>query len=94
INENLIAIYEPAFSEKSLQKLHSFNCDILSLSEEDANSFALNSIVIKNHIIIHSGAEKFSQVMRSKDYIVHNVDISEFLKFGGGLKCLSLQHYI
>jgi len=94
ISNDLIAVYEPAFSEESKQTIKSLGCEILYLSEQDANEFALNSIVIDNHVIVNQDAVNFQNQLRNRGFNVHPIDISEFIKFGGGIKCLTFQHYL
>lgn len=93
INETLIAIYPEAFSKESLSFIRNLDAEILELNSNDAQSFALNSVSLGNDLIIHKSAQNFIRLMREKGFTVHEVDISEFIKFGGGLKCLSFQHY-
>jgi N-dimethylarginine dimethylaminohydrolase len=94
INKKLIAVYWDAFTDEGKETLETLGCEILKLSYEDACAFALNSVVIGNNIIVHHEAKGFIETMKKRDFIVHEVDVSEFIKFGGGLKCLSFQHYL
>jgi N-dimethylarginine dimethylaminohydrolase len=87
-------VYADAFSEKSKEKLKSLDCEILYLSRKDAEQFALNSIAIDDDILVHAAARNFQQILRKRGFTVHCVDIGEFIKFGGGLKCLTFQHYL
>ena len=93
INDELIAIYPDAFSKDALAKLESLHVEIIVLNKQDAESFALNSVSIGNDIIIHHAAENFISLLEKRSFKIHPIDISEFIKFGGGLKCLSFQHY-
>lgn len=94
ISNDLIMVYEPAFSENSKELIKSLNCEILYLTENDALNFALNSIVIGKNIIIHESATRVHDLLEEKGFIIHKVNISEFIKFGGGIKCLTFQHYL
>ena len=59
------------------------------LDYEMAKMFALNSISIGNNMIVPVGADTFIKKLKEKGFVVYEVDMSEFLKFGGGLKCLT-----
>lgn len=66
----------------------------MKVSYEDALAFACNSVSLDGkNLIIHYKATGFIEELRNRGFIVHTVDISEFIKFGGGLKCLTFQHY-
>jgi len=94
ISNDLIAVYEDAFSEKSKKQIAELGCEIIYLTYKDAKEFALNSTVIGKHVIVHYEAENFIHILQEKGFIVHPIDVSEFIKFGGGLKCLTFQHYL
>jgi N-dimethylarginine dimethylaminohydrolase len=94
INDHLIAVFPDAFSKKALDYLKSLDTEIIELNETDAEAFALNSVSIDNNIVVHYEAQNFINLLKSRSFNVHTVDISEFIKFGGGLKCLSFQHYL
>lgn len=89
ISDNLIAVFEDAFSAESKEIIKSLGCEIIYLGYRDAKEFALNSIAIGKNIIVHFEAENFISILKKKGFSVHTVDISEFIKFGGGLKCLT-----
>lgn len=93
VSDNLIAYYKDAFSEDSIHILENLDCELLEVSKESAESFALNSIALNDHIIVHYEAKKFIKRLKDRGFIVKTVDVSEFIKFGGGLKCLTFQQY-
>lgn len=50
---------------------------------------ALNSLVFGKNVVVHYEAKNFISELESRGYRVHTVDVGEFMKFGGGLKCLT-----
>lgn len=65
-------------------------CELIKLSYEDALGFACNSVSLDGkNLIAHYEAKGFIEDLRNRGFTVHTVDISEFIKFGGGLKCLT-----
>jgi N-dimethylarginine dimethylaminohydrolase len=94
VSDKILAVYFPAFSKDSQEKIRSLDAEIIELNLQDAEEFAANSIAIGKDIIVHKGAKNFSNILENKGFTVHPVDMSEFLKFGGGLKCLTFQHYV
>jgi N-dimethylarginine dimethylaminohydrolase len=62
------------------------------ISGADANQFACNAVSVGKHIIFHSGASAhLIHQLETRGYVVHTVDMSEFLKSGGSCKCLTLR---
>jgi N-dimethylarginine dimethylaminohydrolase len=94
ISNEHIAFYPKAFSSEALKKIRQLNCNLIEVSFEEARSFALNSIAVSNTIIVHSEATGFCKQLKALGYTIQTVDVSEFIKFGGGLKCLTFQHYL
>jgi len=83
-------IYEKAFSASSLKKLHALTLDIISISKNDALKMACNSVVYKNFIVMNMGCSKaLHRKLEKFGLTVKEVDLSEFLKAGGGAHCLS-----
>ncbi len=94
ISTDLIAVYPDAMTEESQEKLTHLDAEILVVSEKDVMSFGLNSVALENDIIMHTGARDFGNILKKRGFTIHYTDISEFLKFGGGLKCLTFQRYL
>ena len=61
----------------------------MELDLEDASNFSTNSIVIGKYVIVHVGATKFIKKLEEVGLIPIPMDIKEFLKFWGGIKCLT-----
>ncbi|MFZ2302195.1 MAG: arginine deiminase-related protein [Gallionella sp.] len=84
--------YAKAFSEKSTDALdHAFGANIIWVSETDAKNFACNAISIDRSVIMHKASAKLKLALKQRDFEVIEADVSEFLKAGGGCKCLTLE---
>jgi len=59
ISNDIIAVYEEAFTEEGKKTLASLGCKIMKVAFEDAKAFALNSIMIGKHAIVHYEAKGF-----------------------------------
>lgn len=94
ISDSEIAFYPPAFSKNAQVELKELSANLIEITEEEAASFALNSVSLGEKIVVHSEASKFIQRLERLGYNILPVDVSEFIKFGGGLKCLTFQHYL
>jgi len=67
--------------------------DVLKImSDDEATALVCNSIVVNDTLIIHEPENKeFETVAKLMDYCnVETVDLSEFIKGGGSVRCLTL----
>ncbi|KRW99009.1 hypothetical protein PPERSA_11610 [Pseudocohnilembus persalinus] len=94
VNKDLIIAYKPAFTKSAWEKIQNLGCQILEIQEEDALGFGCNSISLDGkNLIMHYQAQNLIQHLLNQGLNVYQVDISEFIKLGGGLKCLTYQQY-
>ena len=90
--QNQALAYEKAFSEKSVAVLNAtFGADITWVSEEDANNFACNAVVIDQVVILHKASTRLKAMLTKRSLEVIETDVSEFLKAGGACKCMTLK---
>jgi N-dimethylarginine dimethylaminohydrolase len=94
LGDDLIAYYPPAFGPIDNATLESFDCEKIVISEADAHALACNSVVYEKQVFGSQGPTELYAELRARGYEVHELDMSEFQKLGGGIKCLSLQHYV
>lgn len=87
------AIYYPgAFSFEGTQILASHFEDLIPIEKKDADAFACNVIIIGKNIIMHNGlSSKLSAIIESYGFTIYGLDMTEYLKGGGSVKCVSLQ---
>ena len=87
---NLI-IYDPgAFSPESRKKIEGLPSEILRLSEEDAFSFVCNSICINKNLLLYNCTEALADELKNKGMEIMSIDVSEFMKSGGSVRCMVL----
>lgn len=82
--------YPEAFSIKSQNLIRTFFDHSIEVNEEDAKSFACNTVCINNDIFIPQNTST-TAALENIGYKVHEFDMSEFLKSGGAVKCLTLE---
>jgi len=84
--------YPPAFSRESGDKIRLlWRADTrISVDANDAARFACNSISIGKNIIMPMVSQGLQERLRARGYNVFCIDMSEFLKAGGGPKCCTL----
>ncbi len=89
INPETAFYYPGAFSTGSQQLVKRFVPNLYELSTKAARSYAANSFVSGRDIVIPTGTPPdFKENLKQLNLRIHEVDISEFKKAGGGINCL------
>ena len=58
------------------------------VTEEDAARFACNVVCLDQNLVLNLISSGLMRELERRDFTVHQVDMSEFLKAGGAAKCL------
>ena len=89
INKTTAFYYPPAFSESSQNLLDRLVPNLIKLTKEAVSAYAANAFVSGQDIVISSGTPaSFRQELEKLGLTIHEADISEFKKAGGGIHCL------
>lgn len=91
LDDSNIAYHPAAFSAGSRRVLRRLFPDALQATDADAEVFGLNSISDGRHVVISAGAEALQRRLVDEGYEPIPVDMSEFRKAGGGVKCCTLE---
>ena len=83
-------VYYPGAFDPYARVVLANNFDTLTVNADEALCFACNAVVFGKHVVLPSGCPQLTQQLEERGYMVHNVDLSEFLKTGGAAKCLTL----
>jgi N-dimethylarginine dimethylaminohydrolase len=84
------AYYPDAFSAASQRLLKETISDLIPVTAEEAHRFACNALPIGDAIVMNTGCAFLASALNEAGYRVHEVETAEFLKAGGGPKCLAL----
>ena len=87
LDEENVAYYPEAFSPGSREVLERLYPDAVLATREDAMAFGLNSVSDGRHVFISPGATALADRLAGRGYVPVPVDLSEFHKAGGGIKC-------
>ncbi|CAL9638267.1 N(G),N(G)-dimethylarginine dimethylaminohydrolase [Streptomyces sp. enrichment culture] len=82
-----IAYCPEAFSPGSREVLARLYPDAVLATREDALAFGLNSVCDGRHVFLSPGATALAGRLAERGYVPVPVDLSEFRKAGGGIKC-------
>lgn len=85
-----IAYYPGAFSPGSQRALARLYPDAIIASRADAAWFALNAVSDGRNVVVPEQAPDFARQLEERGFVPIPVDVSEFLKAGGGAKCCTL----
>ncbi|MFF0162496.1 dimethylargininase [Streptomyces sp. NPDC005263] len=82
-----IVYYPQAFSHGSREVLARLYPDAVLATRDDAMTFGLNSVSDGRNVFIAPQAEALATRLADRGYVPVPVDLSEFQKAGGGIKC-------
>lgn len=86
-----IAYYPGAFSKHSQRTLRDLFPDAVICSEADARVLGLNAVSDGQHVVLPSAAIGLAEQLRDRGYVPVPVDLSEYLKSGGSVKCCTME---
>lgn len=89
--EDLIVYYPQAFDSISLRTISGLGVERLEVTQEDAENFGCNFITLGNTIVMGKGTRKLKTDLMKRGFIVIELDMSEFKKAGGGVRCLTFK---
>lgn len=87
LDDENIAYYPAAFSSGSRAVLERLFPDAVIATLEDATAFGLNSVSDGRNVFVAPQAEGLIEQIARRGYVPVPVDLSEFHKAGGGIKC-------
>jgi N-dimethylarginine dimethylaminohydrolase len=91
ISPNIALAYLPALSDESRSLLKSQQFEIIDVSKEEQETMATNVLVIGNNRILSASCnKKTNEKIRNKGFEIMEFDMSEIVKGGGGIRCMTL----
>ncbi|MGH3343616.1 MAG: dimethylargininase [Carbonactinosporaceae bacterium] len=91
LDQDTVAYHADAFSRGSRQVLERLFPTAIRVGEPDAAVLGLNAVSDGLHVVLAAQATGFAAALRDHGYVPVPVDLSEFLKAGGGAKCATLE---
>jgi N-dimethylarginine dimethylaminohydrolase len=90
IDERTVLVAPQAFSAESLRRIRSRVERVIEVPTEVAAGFACNAIRVDATVVSSTAAEAVVEPLGEAGYRVLGLPMSEFMKAGGGVRCLSL----
>ena len=81
-----------ALDERSAAAVLDLVPDPLVLSEQEALTFCANSVVVGRTVVMPACPQRVRTELEARGFNIVVVDVSEFHKGGGSIRCLSLIH--
>lgn len=88
-----VAYYPGAFSRHSRRTLRDLFPEATIVSEADALVLGLNAVSDGQNVILPSQARNFAHQLADRGFTPVPVDLSEFLKSGGSVKCCTMERH-
>lgn len=93
LSKDTVAIYPLAFSQASLNQLRKIVPNLIEASSKDAYAYGLNACSDGKRVVLADQAFDLIDQYKALGFEVYPMAMSEFLKSGGGVKCLSLEFH-
>jgi N-dimethylarginine dimethylaminohydrolase len=90
IDERTLLVFPEAFSPSSLRVLRGLAEHLIEVPPEVAAGFACNGLVSGEVLVSSSSAVRLREPLGELGYRVIGLPMSEFMKAGGAVRCLSL----
>lgn len=90
LDADTILLAPSAFSAKSRERVHRLARRVVEVSDAAAAGFACNAMAIGDVVVSSTAVEELREPLRAAGYRVLGLPMSEFIKAGGGVRCLSL----
>jgi N-dimethylarginine dimethylaminohydrolase len=91
LDADTAAYYPAAFDDASRASLASHFTELIEAKDEDAEVLGLNAISDGYHVVLPAQARSLAAQLAGAGFEPVPVDLSEFLKSGGGPKCCTLE---
>lgn len=93
LDRDSVLIYAPAFDRHGLDLIRHYFKNVIEVSDSDANNFVCNSVVIERKVLIQKGSQSSCEQLHKLGFETIEIDVSEFMKSGGGIFCLKMMVY-
>jgi N-dimethylarginine dimethylaminohydrolase len=94
LNDKTAVINKHSFDKDGLEMIYKNFPNIILAGESDNNIFSCNLVVVDKNIVIGKGiSDKLKNDFARYGFTTHEVDIAEYRKGGGSIKCLTLEFF-
>jgi len=91
LDASTVMYYPAAFDFECRQKLQDSGLTLIEANEADAAGFGLNAVSDGHNVVMSHQAATLARDLQKRGFNPIPVDVSEFKKSGGGVKCVTLE---
>lgn len=92
LTEKIVIINPRSFTKKGIESIYMLFDDVIETSTEDNKVLACNLVHIGNTIVVGKGiTQKLKNELKKRGYQTYEIDMKEYLKGGGSVKCASFE---
>ncbi len=89
--DSATALYAPgALDDEGARAIAALVPDAIALTDDEAAAFCANSVAVGRTVVMPACTPRLERELRARGFDPVVVDVSEFLKAGGGPRCLTL----
>lgn len=90
LDDELVMFFPSALQGYSRTAVQHHTSTHLEVSEEDALAFTCNCVAVGREIVLNRASPAVREALEGRGFKVIQIDVSEFMKAGGGVGCLTL----
>jgi N-dimethylarginine dimethylaminohydrolase len=91
LNDTTVMYYPGAFDAAGNKELEARFPDRIIASEEDAAGFGLNAVTDGENVVLSNAATALTDELKKRGFNPIGMDMTEFRKSGGAVKCCTLE---
>lgn len=92
ISEDIVVINPKSFNQEGLETIRDSFGTVIEASEEDNKVMACNLVVVGENILLGEGiTDDLRESIEDNSFELHELNMSEYVKGGGSVKCCSLE---
>lgn len=92
LTPDLVMINPKSFKPEGIQKVYDSFANVIETNDEDNQVLACNLVHSGKNIVFAKGTSKpLREKLQTLGYTIHEVDMTEYIKGGGSIKCVSFE---
>lgn len=89
---DLVMINPKSFKPEGIQKVHDLFSTVIETNDQDNQFLACNLVLAGKNIVYAAGSsESLREKLHEAGYSLYEVDMTEYIKGGGSVKCVSFE---
>lgn len=94
LDSQTVIINKNSFDQGGVEKIYKNFKNVILTSDSDNKIFSCNLVVVGKNVVIGKGiSEKLKSDFNKFGFVSHEVEMSEYRKGGGSVKCLTLEYF-